>query len=351
MFFKSHIEPNGAIDEYYNTTILLDAGYNVVLPLHVVREPTRQIAFYPKVLWPVIFDLARQIERGEPSDIAASKMLDVEKAECGRLLGIYRSTALRSSPEVNAKAPVHQLFWHRLVNRFQRFYGSAELTATDGQIAAMPQLLAADWTINSVEQPRTLGQLMNEAQRVLDPEQPALTAIGHGDAHYGNVFLESQKDFLYFDPAFAGRHSPLLDVAKPLFHNVFAQWMYFPKESDAEGSMAVNVGEGHIDVEYSSSLPPLRQGILDIKRGSLIQPLAAWLEDEGGLTSGLRPLELALMCCSLLTMNLADKSRFPGSVGWFGMALAVQMGNWDVEQVLPSPDTDRAASLLSRGSN
>ena len=84
------------------------------------------------------------------------------------------------------------------------------------------------------------GSAIERAKIVLDPARAASTVIGHGDAHFGNVFLEEQTHYRYFDPAFAGRHAPILDIVKPFFHNVFAMWMYFPQEIERDLHISVS---------------------------------------------------------------------------------------------------------------
>jgi hypothetical protein len=333
LFFKSHNEPESTIKEYYNSHILHEAGYNIVLPVYSEHREGQQIAFYPVVTWPVMFDLMRQVERGQPSAVTADQLIKAEERECAQLLDIYRATARRTEALEHAKAPVHQLFWHRLAgSRFKRFYNGRQLALPGGLVVEVSEILGTQWVINGVEQPRTFGELIAEARRVLAPAQGALTVVGHADAHFGNVFLQEGERFLYFDPAFAGRHSPLLDVAKPLFHNVFAQWMYFPNEKTSEIPVRVTRGVAGISVDYGNAFPTLRQSLLGVKRRALIEPLVAWLLDQKALPYGRRPLELALMCCPLLTMNLTDRAKFPPPVSWLGLALALQMGNWDVEQ-------------------
>jgi len=38
-------------------------------------------------------------------------------------------------------------------------------------------------------------------------------------------------------------------------------------------------------------------------------------------------MQLALMCCPLLTINLLDETRFPPAITWLGLTHAVLMGN------------------------
>ena len=334
VFFKSHTEPGSIIKEYYNSQVMHDVGYNAVLPLRTEQREGQQIAFYPVIKHPVMFDLMRRAERGEPSSVTTEQLIAAEERECASLLDIYRKSAERTSAADHAGAPVHQLFWHRLTGgRYDSFYGDSSIETPDGQQSvAMAEILNATWVINGVTQQRTLRELVDEASTVLNPNQPALTVVGHGDAHFGNVFLEDDERFLYFDPAFAGRHSVILDVVKPLFHNVFAQWMYFPEEKAAEIPLRVERAEGRITVSYENAFTPLRKSFLELKRKALIKPLLEWLRAEDALPHGARPLDLALMCCPLLTMNLTDAKKFPASISWLGLALALQMGNGDADQ-------------------
>src|SRR5581483_71164 len=75
------------------------------------------------------------------------------------------------------------------------------------------EMLSCSWTIqgsltNNTTPALMLGELIERAKTVLNPAQEAMTVVGHGDAHFGNVFLEKegngQERYLYFDPAFAG---------------------------------------------------------------------------------------------------------------------------------------------------
>lgn len=194
------------------------------------------------------------------------------------------------------------------------------------------ELLGYHWVINGIEMQHTLGELIERARVVLNPARAAMTVVGHGDAHFGNVFLEDHSRYLYFDPAFAGRHTPLLDVVKPLFHNIFATWMYFPHEIARDLQLSVIVLDDTLYVEHNYELTPVRQAILQTKNEHLLTPLIAWLHAEGGLPEDwLEMMQLALMCCPLLTINLIDGERIPAAVSWLGLSLAVQMGNSGIE--------------------
>jgi hypothetical protein len=194
------------------------------------------------------------------------------------------------------------------------------------------ELLKYRWVINGVSYQKTLDELVERAKVVLNPAQVALTIIGHGDAHFGNVFLENQNRFLYFDPAFAGQHSPLLDMIKPLFHNVFATWMYFPSDIAQDLQLTISIRDMTITVEHNYTLTTVRQAILRTKVEHLLRPLIAELQAQDALPADWEEIiQLALMCCPLLTINLLDGERMLPSISWLGLLLAVQMGNSGIQ--------------------
>jgi phosphoglycolate phosphatase-like HAD superfamily hydrolase len=342
-FFKTHIEEQGILEEYYHAELLHQAGYNIVRPLQTLHEEGRQMVIYPVVHWPIMFDLMRAVETGQDGDIALETLVAAEKRECARLLAIYEATLAPRTAAENASAPIHQLFWHRLTGgRLQSFYAGKIvpfLRQSQGEDAVpgipFEELLEYHWTINgpgSVSHTDqqlqfTLGELIERAKAVLDPRHESISVIGHGDAHYGNVFLEDQRDYLYFDPAFAGRHTPLLDIIKPLYHNVFATWMYFPHEVVRDLELSVSVYAKQIYIEHNYALAPVRRAIASTKREYLLYPLMSLLKAHGVWhDSDEEMLKLALMCCPLLTINLLDAQRIPPAITWLGLVHAVQLG-------------------------
>jgi len=292
------------------------------------------MVIYPVVQWPVMFDLVRAFETGKTRDITLDMLVSAERRECERLLAIYRATLAPVAAEQHAQAPIHQLFWHRLAgSRLNSFYSGKSValpvnSTGKQQHMAFADLLRHRWIIQGVEQPSTLGELIERGKSALQPAQATMTVIGHGDAHFGNVFLEKQRDYLYFDPAFAGRHSPLLDVIKPLYHNVYATWMYFPQEIARDLHLTVTVHGTTIVIEHDYTLTPVRQAILATKLEHLVAPLVGELGVRHALPANWQEImQLALMCCPLLTINLLDEARYSPQISWLGLAHAVQMGN------------------------
>ncbi len=338
-FFKTHVEEQGILHEYYHAELLSKAGYNVVQPLRTLHERDRQMVVYPVVHWPVMFDLMRAVETGQIERVQADTLIAAEKHECERLFSIYEETLTASTAQEHASAPVHQLFWHRLTGgRYQQFYAGKRVPLPgqgDNQEArsiAFDELLKYRWVINGTPVDgyyATLGELIARAKIVLHPARAAATVIGHGDAHFGNVFLEEQRRYLYFDPAFAGRHSPLLDIVKPFFHNVFATWMYFAFDVARQLTLSVALYDGTVYIEHDFAPAAIRRAILDIKLEFLLKPLVALLRGRGMLPADWADIvRTALMCCPLLTMNLLDNERIPATIGWLGLSQVMQMGNF-----------------------
>ena len=64
LFFKTHIESDGVIDEYYHAALLAEAGYPVLQPIYTSNEAGKQLLVYEVISDPSVFDLAWAIENG-----------------------------------------------------------------------------------------------------------------------------------------------------------------------------------------------------------------------------------------------------------------------------------------------
>lgn len=328
LFFKSHVEPDSAIGEYYQAAALARAGWPVLQPLYRSTAWGRQLLLYEVVDDPTVFDLAWQIECGDGA--ALPVLRKAQQASDDELWTLYRRSLAWQAAGEAGSAGIHQLFWHRLTGaRMARFYGPQAVFELPQGRLARDAVWHARWTINGQRYEESLAQLVGRAGRMLRPAQAGPSIAGHGDAHNGNVFLrEGGRRMVYFDPAFAGRHHPLLDLAKPLFHNVFAMWMYYPAEQAARSEVAVQVSaEGRWQVEHDYSLPPVRQLFFSSKLERVLLPLLRELEARAWLRPDWRAfLKLALFCCPLLTMNLTDRSRFPPTMALLGLGQAIETG-------------------------
>lgn len=332
LFFKAHVESHVAGREYYNTEVLTEAGYPVIRPILKASESDAQhVLLYEVIETPTMFDACRAAELGETSN--GRELITAQQLSDRQLLDFYKRSLRAQTGEENAQAPVHQLFWHRLTGgRYDEFYASSTVDF-QGFPLPWPAFSQFKWRINGVSYPHTLAELVERAKELLDPAQSAgASVIGHGDAHNGNVFFRGPNEpVMYFDPAFAGRHSPLLDLVKPLYHNVFAQWMYFPQETSEWLQVQGSFNEGEFWIDHNYNLNALREGILQSKIDLTLRPLIELLKERDMLPENWREyLRSALLCCPLLTMNLCDTAKFPLPVSLLGFAHAVELGHRDL---------------------
>jgi hypothetical protein len=329
LFFKAHIESQVADREYYNTEVLAQAGYPVLRPVLKTSESGDQhVMLYEVVESPTMFDACRAVETGEASN--ESDLIAAQRRSDQALLGLYERSLRWRSAEENANAPVFQLFYHRLTGgRFDQFYRGQTVPWFETR---WEDLAGLRWVINGKSYDRSLGELVDDAIRLLHPSQDGPTVVGHGDAHNGNVFYRGpQEELLYFDPAFAGEHHPLIDLTKPLYHNTLAQWMYFPAEKGQQLQLEARIVDKEVRVEHNYELNSLRRGILDSKVELVAKPIIEHLNGLGWLRPDYREyLRAALFCCPLLTMNLCDRVKFPANVSVLGLAHAVMVGNEDL---------------------
>lgn len=326
LFFKTHVEPQSLIHEYYNSTIMAEAGYPIIQPIFSSTEWGKQLLVYEFFEFPSLFDVARQIETGQRG--GADQIVALQEKADQALWDIYQQTLQPLSAEDHADVPIHQLFIHRLVGgRYHEFYAGKEVKLP-GQTLNFNQLAQLTWQINGIPYRDTLAGIIQTASQKLDPAATP-SVVGHGDAHNGNVFVdEGTETLIYFDPAFAGRHSPFLDLTKPIFHNVFAIWLYFPQEIAKDLSINVEISADRIHVDHDFQPSALRLGFLQSKIKHVLQPLIDHLKAAGQLPDTWRQeLKLALFCCPFLTMNLCDTQRFPPEITLLGLSLAVEMGS------------------------
>ncbi|MCM3922646.1 hypothetical protein ND748_13375 [Frankia sp. AiPs1] len=327
LFFKTHTEPDSRIDEYYNAKLLKSAGYPVVDPVFGSTRSGRQLLVYEVIDAPTLFDEAWRAEQGSTATLAA--LAEAQHRLDRTLARVQFSTLEWQEADEAAGAPVHQLFFHRLMGRrLDEFLNREHTYEAGNRMVSVEQIRRLEWNINGQRYSTNLDHLIDEAAKILDPQKPGPSIVGHGDGHNGNAFFQgSERCPKYFDPAFAGRHNPLLDFVKPLYHNVFAMWMYFPDLKHQETTLASTVEDGRICVEHDYSLHPVRQMFLWSKFSNVIVPMVSELRNRGWLRDDWRRyVKSALLCCPLLTVNFGDRSKYSAKIAWLALSSAVEMG-------------------------
>ncbi|MGB7342282.1 MAG: hypothetical protein WBC91_25515 [Phototrophicaceae bacterium] len=329
-FFKTHTETDTVIDEYYNAEMLSNLGYPIIQPIFKSTEPGKQLLVYEVIEDQSVFDVAWHIETVD--DRALKSLTIAQNRADDDLLKLYQKSLVEQSAQDAAKSPVHQLFYHRLTGgRLDRFYGTDTAILLPNGEYLMKDVRQVKWIINGQHYDDSLDTIIDRAIYLLRPNQADVAIVGHGDAHNGNVFFQQDKnppDLLYFDPAFAGIHHPLLDLTKPLFHNVFAMWMYYPDKKRATTPISVDIRDSVWRVSYNYKLPDVRHMFLSSKVDRVLIPILQQLEANDQLQSDWRDtLKAALFCCPFLTMNLTDSAKFSPEISLLGLAMAVEMGS------------------------
>ncbi len=339
-FFKSHIEENEQLSEYYNAELLTKSGYPIVTAKQINRQVGKQIALYEIVSLPTLFDLVKaeedkELHNGSKQQLS-NTLIDAQIGLDKSVATIYQSTLHEISAQDQTIAPINQLFFHRLAEdgRVGLFYRH-KLLHLERQSLPFDVLANLRWTINGVEYSQTLEQIIQQSKSLLNPQAGA-AVVGHGDAHNGNIFVDiEKKKLLMFDPAFAGLHHPLLDITKPLFHNVFARWMYYPEQVAEEIQFSYEVIGDRIVVEHSFKPSMLRTQFFQSKKQNVIVPTLRFMEERGLLSDNWQYyLRAALFCCPFLTVNLlADyrgngtlAERYPLPIKLLGLAMSVELG-------------------------
>lgn len=336
LFFKTHTEEDNVVGEFYNAQLLAEAGYPIIQPIHSSTQAGQQLLIYEVIESPSVFDVAWQLETDALDDPEA-RLVDLTNAqnEADKQLFAYYQETLETQNAVDAsKSPIHQLFYHRLTGgRLKRFYGAFKPDVSDKEIVLpgeshkMSEIGQVRWVINGSEYRQTLNDLIEESIHLLNPSQVEPSIIGHGDAHNGNVFFQDDKTLLYFDPAFAGRHHPLLDLVKPLFHNVFAMWMYYPTIKSEETDITLVKNDDNWHVTHNYHLYSSRLMFLRSKITHTLIPIVQELKERELLRDDWRRyIKCGLFCCPFLTMNLADSQKFPPEIALLGLSMSIQMG-------------------------
>ncbi|MCL4256456.1 MAG: phosphotransferase, partial [Anaerolineae bacterium] len=331
LFFKTHTEQDTVIDEYYNARLLADVGYPIIQPLYSTTKTGQQFLIYEVITSPSVFDVTWDLElRQSHKENIVDELNRLKQAQndADDALFTYYQASIES-PTPTPNAPIHQLFYHRLTGgRYDRFYADDTPIILPHGTFSMGDVKRVKWVINGQHYTETLNDLVADAIRLLNPTIPQATIIGHGDAHNGNVFYMADKtSLLYFDPAFAGRHSPLFDLVKPIFHNVFAMWMYFPQVKKETTPIQIEVRGDEWHITYSYALWSVRMMFLESKFERVLIPTLKSLQSRGFLPDNWRDiLKSALFCCPFLTLNLADNNRFPPEISLVGLAMSVEMG-------------------------
>lgn len=230
------------------------------------------------------------------------------------MLRVYQKCLLdrKSFHKNSADQPIHRFFHARLVDnaRFREFYAGS--FNVGGKSLSMEQILEIPWRMNGSIYP-SLSELFRTAMDVVHPGSRQCTScpivFGLGDAHGANIMIASDvlpnnsREILYVDYEVAGYHPVILDLAKPLYADVFSDTLYMDILPGMPETKYEFRGE-FIDVQFTLSVNDLTQAVFDIKRRYFIEPLMRLVSSIGGnLETNISLLSKALFLCATLTRN------------------------------------------------
>lgn len=178
----------------------------------------------------------------------------------------------------------------------------------------MERLLDLPWVINGALYP-PLSTIFRNALAVLHPQstqmQTCPIAFGLGDAHGGNVMISStlfpdnSREIIYVDHKVAGFYAIMLDLAKPLYNDIFFDTLYADIRPASE-DILYEVDEESIKIMFTPNIDTVTQALFEIKTRHLLQPLCESIMEMGGdfkLERNVTLLSTALLLCATLTRD------------------------------------------------
>ena len=251
------------------------------------------------------------IQNGRSNRQQLVLILNIELAKAEDMLRAYRlSFQTTADRESSFLQPIHRFYYTRLVNntRFNEFYSAG--INVHGHLLPMTSFIDMQLKVNGRCYP-SIGQISRDATRFLHPTTTSScpSVFGLGDAHGANIMVpdkggpNNRRELLYIDYEVAGYHSVMLDLAKPLYLDVFFEMLY---ADSIHGSPTIeySLDDGIIKITMDSCTDRLGQEILNIKRRFLIDPLFQYSRDIGcDLEEHVPQLAYALFSCACLTRN------------------------------------------------
>lgn len=241
-------------------------------------------------------------------------ILDVEMRKAEDTLNAYR-WSMHPAPDAGQSSgdwQIHRFFYRRLCKetRFREFHEHG--IEVNGKILDLETLLSVPLNIDGVSYP-SIRQLHTRAAIRLHPERfkHVPVASGLGDAHGGNIMIEDHtqpsaaRRILYVDCEVSAHHSPILDLAKPLYNDVFFGALYADCIPDAS-LVEASISRGRLSLRLKTTDRPMSRAILEIKRRYLIEPLLASSSGPGMDSKAVSDvLSSCLFACALLTRNFS----------------------------------------------
>ncbi|KAI1769465.1 hypothetical protein GGR53DRAFT_524646 [Hypoxylon sp. FL1150] len=264
------------------------------------------------------------IEEGRSNWDIAESLLYLELVKAEDILRAYKHSLVNfQGADTGRGYKIQRLFHEHLVddNRLRDYYGPCIRLL--GQTIPLDEFLGMQWTINGVRYP-PLREVLDATCEIVKPGGLQVSScpvlFGHGDAHGGNIMMSnepsphSSPEVLFVDFEVSGFHPVMLDLAKPLFMDVFFDSFYVDLlPSDDRPDMKCQIVRNTIVVDFDPKVDWLSQAILDIKVRHLIHPLCEEIRNKlsMSLEDHVPLLSSALFVCASIAKNFAkDEDGF-----------------------------------------
>lgn len=356
-FFKFHTEEGETTtmkDEYYNSDILSESGLPVIKPLFQNTKAGEQFLIYKKIDAPTAFDEFLKLDEKYNQD-KANNLLKAEEKLLKTQLKTYINSLEETETEEVKNATLYQLFTKRLISengtkpRIEDYYQNQKIELPNGETINFEDLKTYKWKINGIEYNQTLEEIIEEAKTILTPppDQKIPTVIGHGDDHNGNKFF-IDDEFVFFDPAFAGRQPALLSFIKATAHNTFLHpfWLYSLNKStikkgtdawkeyeqrESELEIDFEVKNETIEITHNHPFPEkskIRQDILDLQTQTIWKPLIKEMKEKNILPDNYKDyIQKALFCCPFLVYNLISNGNYNPKSALLNLSKCIETGS------------------------
>ncbi|TAQ84873.1 hypothetical protein B7494_g6811 [Chlorociboria aeruginascens] len=231
------------------------------------------VACYPYLNFPTQSQLHAEYIN-EPSENALTSMIDIEMRKAEDTLRAYWEffQSQGCGEYISEKWQIYRFLGLRLAQeqRFARWYKDG--IVVDGHRLQLEEFAKLTLCVNG-KRYSSFGDLHAFAQILLAPTSfsDSPVVFGLGDAHGGNVMISSESAFLpgekllYIDYEVSGFQSPFLDLAKPLYNDVFFAALY-ARLAPAKFSVNARLDNDCLFVDTHCQGDSLALRILHIKR-------------------------------------------------------------------------------------
>ena len=206
----------------------------------------------------------------------------------------------------NRKSAIHKLFYNRL-HAENRLNGDIKIESS-GETLTFEELAKLKLVVNDIPV-GTLTEILDMASRYMSPDRDVVGVVGHGDGHGGNIFINSDFTWEYYDFANSGLHSWVADIAKPILYTYLCPSVEYEAIFRSIENITVSVKKerGTLYITHDYKLHDAYKKLLEIRATNLIKPFLDDLRTKGLYSPDWKQELRAFLCvCLLLARNIFD---------------------------------------------